>query len=250
MPIRQLRQLIVPLALEDDDFFLARLREAQEAPPPVPDVVHPFTLRVYAELPLAYRDADEQFGWPLLSWLSLLLDQIGAAVDLYDRIDARTVDEGGSPSETSDLTDPLKADAAWLPWLAQHVGVKTKGLTVSEQRAAIAGASSGFAVGTKGAVAAAAATALTGGQFVRVYDHSTTTPGDGGQWDVLIVTRSEETPNPAAVTAAVIAAGAKPAGVVLHQRSYSASWTAEQTAFPTWADRNGRPWLDIEEAGL
>lgn len=239
--------LVLPLALEDDVLFLARLRRAQGPLPPLPERVHPTTLRVYLELPLAYRDADEQLGWPLLAWLSLLLDQAGEIVDTVDRID---ITGDTDTAEVSELVAPDLADADWLPWLAQHVGVRPAGLSAAALRDAIKAATSGYRVGTKAAISDAARAALTGTQFVKVFDHSVANPGDGGAWDVLIVTRAEETASGAAVLAAVLAAGAKPAGVVLHQRSYSASWTAMTTAYPTWADRNSHRWLDLEEAGL
>lgn len=234
----------------EDDLLLALTRTSEEPSPPASERVHPLANRVYAELPLAYQDTDEQLGWPLLLWLSTLLDQAGEVTDLYDRINSSTLDEGGAADETSDLGNPATAESAWLPWLAQHVGIRITGLTLPEQRAAIGSAASGFAVGTKGAIAAAARTALTGSQFVRVYDHTISEPGDGGEWDVLVVTRSEETPDVTAVLDAIEGADAKPAGVTLRQRSYSATWTSMTTAYPTWADRNGHTWLDIEEAGL
>lgn len=50
--------------------------------------------------------------------------------------------------------------------------------------------------------------------------------------------------------AAVIAAGAKPAGVILHAQTFSADWAAIEAALPTWADWEGKTWAEIEEIGL
>jgi hypothetical protein len=68
---------------------------------------------------------------------------------------------------------------------------------------------------------------------------------------VLIVTRESETPDPAAVLAAIVAKNTKPAGVTLHHLSYSASWATLQADLPTWAAIEARgPWWAIEETGL
>ena len=42
--------------------------------------------------------------------------------------------------------------------------------------------------------------------------------------------------------------GAKPAGVVLHHLTYSATWEIIETAFPTWTliETNGVTWANIE----
>lgn len=50
--------------------------------------------------------------------------------------------------------------------------------------------------------------------------------------------------------AAVIKAGAKPAGVILYTQQFSASWSAIEAALPTWADWEGKTWGQIEEIGL
>lgn len=78
-------------------------------------VVRPFTEEVYERLPAVYRDADPGTDWTLLRLLSLALDQVAPVAE---RADAMTPDEG-LPA----LVDPAAADAAWLPWLAQLVGL-------------------------------------------------------------------------------------------------------------------------------
>lgn len=219
-------------------------------------VVSQATERVYARLPLAYRDADAHEmsggGYPLLRFLSLVGDVLGDVETLIDRIDYTGPSEGGEPGDTSDLGDPTGADPAWLPWLGRLVGVNiTPDLTVSEQRDSVRFATSGFRAGTKGAIRDAARSALVGTKHAEVYDHSVTRPGDGGLWDVLIVTRATETPDVAAVLATVVRKNAKPAGVVLHHRAYDSSWTAVAAAYPTWAAIEAAgSWDRVQEAGL
>lgn len=214
-----------------------------------PDVA-PITERLYADLPELYRLADRAQpdgpdGYPLLRWLSLIVDQAGDVDELADRFDP--VD---NPSGTSDLVDPATADAAWLPWLANLVGAKlSPSLSEAETRDAIANPSSGWRAGTKPALAAAARTALTGSRFAEVRDHTVTmtAPGEGGVWDVLLVTRTSETADLAAVLEAVDVKGGKPAGVVLRHEAYEATWETFEAAYPTWADLEGRTWRTIEE---
>lgn len=211
-----------------------------------------FTERWYASLPEHYRDNDEPLNWPLLRFMSLLGDQAGEVFTLLTRIAYVPPDEGGAIGDTSDLVDPATADLGWLPWLGQLVGVKlTPAITGQAARDAVAGAVNGYQVGTKTAIANAARSGLTGTRYVSVYDHTVTTPGDGGIWDVLLVTRASETPDITAVTDAVVTKNAKPAGVTLRYRAYTATWTAmEATYGPAWSARNGRTWAQLQEAGL
>jgi P2-related tail formation protein len=206
-------------------------------------VVAALTDRAYASLPATYQDADEPLDFPLLRFLSSLTD-LAAEVDvLHDRLSAHV------PGKVSELADPAKADLSWLPWLAQLVGVRLPPeLTGQAARDAVAFASSGYRSGTKAAVADAARSALTGARYVKVHDHSITEPGNGGQWDVLLVTRVSDTPNVQAVLDAVVSKRAKPAGVVLHHRAYSATYAQVQggttpdtyqgrlDTFPTYQD--------------
>lgn len=197
------------------------------------------TQRIYEALPPTHRDADEDLGWPLLRYLSLVGDQAGEIETLLDRFQA------------GELTDPDAADTGWLRWLGSLIGASIPaGVTGTALRDAIRYAPTGWRAGTRGAVADAAKSALTGTRFVQVYDHSVSSPGDGTQWDVLLVTRISETPDVPAVLAAVVTQEAKPAGVVLHHRAYTATWAAVDAAYPTWADRNGLTWAQLEETGL
>lgn len=208
--------------------------------------------RLYGRLPDHYRSADADAGYPMFKWIAGMCRVLSDVEDLLERIDYVAPADGGAPGDTSDLVDPATADAAWLPWLAQLVGVRLRpDFTDAEKRDAIRYASSGWRAGTKTAVADAAKTELTGTQYAKVYDHSVSVPGDGGVWDVLIITRVTETPDPSRVLAAVVKRGAKPAGVVLHHRAYEASWDTVVATYPTWAAiESAGSWNKIQEAGL
>lgn len=209
------------------------------------------TERMWARLPEYIRVADSGQNFTLKRWFSSVADELGTVVGLLDRIDYVSVPEGGGPGDTSDLVDPATADSAWLPWLAQAVGVTLDPtLSDAERRSAIAGASTGFMAGTKTAVARAAQTELSGTKHAEVYDHRTDS-GPGTMWDVLIVTRPSETPGSAEVLAAVSRKGAKPAGVTLWWRAYEASWDTLATVAPTWNDIEALgSWDAVQEAGL
>lgn len=216
-------------------------------------IVHARTEAFYARLPDVYREADaaqdrgagDLDGYPLLRWLSLIVDQLGEVADLLERIDYYSPDDRGAPGDTSELVDPELADARWLPWLAQVVGVAlAPNLSVADQRAAIAGAVTGYLKGTKQGIAAAAATALTGTRYVRVI------PLYGGdQWRLEVRTRTSETPSTAAVLAAILDKRAKPAGVELVATTYAASWDTIE-ALGSWDAVEARgSWTALEETG-
>jgi Phage tail protein (Tail_P2_I) len=215
--------------------------------------VHTRTEAFYARLPDVYREADATLdlgagdlnGYPLLRWLSLLVDQLGEVADLIGRIDYYSPDDRGLPGDTSDLGDPATADAAWLPWLAQAAGVVlAPNLNVDDQRAAIAGAVTGYLKGTKQGIADAAATALTGTRYVRVI------PLYGGdQWRIEVRTRTTETPSTADVLAAIVDKRAKPAGVEIVPTTYAATWD-QLEALGSWDALEARgSWTGIEETG-
>lgn len=213
----------------------------------------PFTKQVYESLPEFYREDDAQYGYDLLRWLSLILDEGDDALQKFGRIRYVPVDDGGTPGDTSDLTDPDTANVEWLDWLAQLVGVAlVPEMTEEEKRDAIRYASSGWQSGTKTSVAAAAKSVLTGSKYAKVYDHSTDSSAIGAAsvWDVLIVTRQSETPDPALVLATVVRKRAKPAGVVLWHKVYLSSWSDRAIAYPTWQSRTGKTWGQLQEAGL
>jgi hypothetical protein len=219
------------------------------------------TERLYGRLPELYRDDDISDGdYPLLRYASLWMDQ---ASDVEAVLDA--VRDG--------MGNPAAADVTWLPWLAQMVGLDysfdpaelaavvdeddilpTPNISVTELRATIANASAGWRVGTRVAVTAAAQTQLTGDRRVWIYTHSTGEPaglGSGTPWDVLIVTKPDETPSVESMLDALERLQARPAGVRFWHRQYEASWTKITTAHPTWnAIEALGSWQALEETGI
>ena len=151
---------------------------------------------------------------------------------------------------TSDLVDPYAADKEWLPWLAMMLGATLdQSLPEAAQRNNLRDSTSGLRAGTKQALVTAAQPYLGGTKSVMVFDHSTDAVGGvgtGGEWDVLIVTRADETPSGIDIPA--LLAPAKPAGVKLWHRVYTADWATILTKYPTWADWG--TWASIETAGL
>lgn len=219
------------------------------------------TEQVWRRLPARIRVEDADAG----GGLKLLASLLGDATDNVRALLARFTYLPGADRATaelrellgpdlgasSDLVDPDRADADWLPWLAQLPGVHvTRAMSELAQRDAIEGAVTGWAAGTRDSIADAARTALVGTRYVAVHDHSLTAVGDGGRWDVLLITRTSETPDVVAVLEAVRAANAEPSGVLLHHLAYTATWGDVDAAFPTWADRNGLTWSQVQEAGL
>lgn len=206
------------------------------------------TETIYGQLPEFYRAADEAQNWTLLRYVSLLGDRADPVVQAIVDFDFRgPSDEGGSAANSSALVDPVLADVSWLPWLAQLYGVRLSG-PVGQLRQAIVDATRGITPGSKGAIVNAARYMLTGERRVDIIPQ--TRPGGmaGGPWDVLIRTRHDETPadDGARIIAAIIAADAKPAGVVLWHGFWSASWDTLEAAYPTSDDWDARTWDELE----
>lgn len=198
----------------------------------------PTTLRTYARLPGWYRRADRQQSPAeiLLYLIASIVEHAGTSEILLDRFEW---DPRGE--DTSDLADPDHADEAWLPWLAQLFGVDLDtSLPVAEQRESIANADSGWRAATRRAVRDAARSRLTGDRYVRLYPHTLTLDdqavGEATMWDLLVVTRTSQTPDSVDVVETIKAKNAKPAGVTLHHEFYEASWDTLEAAYPTWDD--------------
>lgn len=233
------------------------------------------TEHVYAMLPEVIHLTDEQqsipsSGKPLKRWMRGICGVMDDVEVLIARINYLTKDErvtqqltedwvtysrrtdpfGSSPiGETSDLVDPVSADNLWLDWLGQLVGASLLPLrNEQERRDAVAFASAGYKAGSKQAIADAARSELTGTRHVEVYDHSINVPGDGGQWDVLLITKVTETPGFAALVETIIRKGVKPAGVVLHHRSFESTWDAVEATWDVVEARGS--WRANEEVGL
>lgn len=226
--------------------------------------------RLYNRLPEVYCTMDAADStWTFKRYLGAILEQAGAGDDFYvgvlgDRpvgppapVPWGLVDTdlanwvAARVSRLSSLGDPFQADVTWLPWLAQLVGVQLDpSASEAEQRDTIAYATSGWRAGTASAIEDAARSALIGSRYAKVVPAMAGSVA-GTPWDLTIVTRASETPDPAAVIGAVLRKGVKPAGVVLHTRTYEASWDTLEAARPTWEDwERAGSWTALEETGL
>jgi hypothetical protein len=206
---------------------------------------------LYSRLPGCYRDADVPNDYVLKTWLNGLGYQLSEAGVFLDRFRYDTVEDGGLPTDTCELVNPLVANEEWLPWIAQLLGLNLRGInSVQERRNFLADPNSAAMQGTTNSMIAAAQTALSGTKFVQFLDHTTdvSSIGGAGEWDVtILVNQTEVVSDP---VQAVLDIGMKPAGVKLYTRSYSLTWATWEATFPTWADLEGKTWLDIENTGI
>jgi hypothetical protein len=207
----------------------------------------PTTERIYAKLPEVYRTNDATQGWQLKTWLSGITDRIGELELILARLNYLFPDEmptgelaqdnetftrpinyaGALPiGQTSDLVDARSADAAWLPWIAQLVGVPLLDTdTEAQHRLLIESASVGWHAGSREAITNAVSRVLSGPTYtVLLEDHY-----NGDQWTVNIITRLSEQGDASVILAA--ASLTKPAGILLsHQfittvTDQSVGWT-------------------------
>ena len=231
--------------------------------------------RLYHRLPEVYRTMDAVGSdWPFKRYLAGTLDLAGqidqTVVDIAgDRPIGPALPEPWSLStadladwraarvtRASALGDPVQAEAAWLPWMAQMVGaLLDPAATEQEHRDTIQYATSGWRGGTRGAIADAAKSVLTGSKYARVIPHFKSVLGGGIEpgtvWDIVIVTITAETPDPGEVLGAVLRKGVKPAGAILYHSSYQATWDQIESIFPQWRDWEAAgSWDAIQEAGL
>lgn len=237
------------------------------------------TERTYARLPEFYRVLDAQQDYALKKYLSAICDalyEVELTVarieyikpeDSADYEDARdeystyerpdgieNPEYGFAPiGQTSDLLDPRTADDEWIPFIGQLIGANLSNIYDPDaRRFAVANNYLGFRAGSRESLIAAAQSVLTGDKYVRVYPHRDGAEGsiasEGTEWDVLIITKPEETPTGTLVVDTIVAKGAKPAGVALHHLLYSATWAAIESMFPTWdaIETLGNTWGNIE----
>lgn len=241
--------------------------------PPQPVVNH-FAQRIFDRLPQAYQVFDANSGYPFLLYIDAVTQELGAIDVVIDRITGQRPIGPASPVpwslhpsvvgdynanrvlRLSELADPLAADPAWLPWLVQLVGgTLDPAASVAEQRDTIRYATSGWQAGTISSIEYAARSALTGSQYAKCIPHMIEGGAAGGPWDVAIMTRSSETPDPTLVLGAILRKGVKPAGVVLHHVPFGASWDMLEAVRPTWslweADTFGAvSWDRLSDTGL
>lgn len=230
----------------------------------------------YARLPQVYRDADERAdagpadanGHPLLRYLSLLLDATGEVFDVADEL------------ASGALTDPWRARARWLPFLAAFAGIDASRYPADTSledpdeplRAAIAGAPDARRPGSEAAILGAVRPLLAGTRAAEI------TSRDVAALTYTITVYEAQVRDRAALEALVRASA--PAGLLgrlevlggwLWVDLEDTGWSWDELAGPedaprtwddvaamvpasaglsTWAALSRRTWDEIAAAGL
>jgi hypothetical protein len=207
---------------------LERFRARVVTDPP-PELASFAALLYDALAPLATLDG--QADWHLAHYCGAHGAMFQPVADV-----ARDTPAGPGWSAVLDLD---RCPDAWLPWLAQFVGVTVvAGSTPAEMRTRIA-STDGFNRGTPEAIRAAAQATLTGNQTVtfRERDSSAADP----PYTLEVLTLTGETPDPAATRAAIVAQ--KPGGILLNYRTVAGqdwqavqakTWRAVKTTTASW----------------
>lgn len=157
--------------------------------------------------PWAAYDSDAT-GWPV----AVICRALGVIAD-----EIFTASEMGLDA----LDDPDTAPAWYLPHLAMKAGVQlAAGWTEEQMRDAIR-TRPAERRGTPAAIIAAAQATLTGDKTVVLREK------DGGAYQLTVVTRTAETPDPAVTLAALTAA--KPVGIILTHTVVD-GWTYSELA--------------------
>lgn len=170
---------------------------------------------LYASLG-AYTAGDEDQGWDLLNACEALCSAfVEPVAELVQERDGRVAWEI--------LFDLELAPLAYLPYLAQFVGVTlTSNMSEAEMRAAIQ-LPEGFRRGTVDAMMQAIQRTLTGSKHVSFQQRF-----GGSAWALAVRTQTSETPSEAATEAAIISQ--KPIGIVLDYASIAGATYAEVDA--------------------
>lgn len=193
---------------------------------------HPTSLALYDALGPGITVDD---GGTLLSWLDGPAALLGEVDDVVGDTDA-------GPGWSRELTVTGSRNPRWT---AQLLGVQAPPGATDAQVRQLLSDRPAFRRGTPGAIIAAAAALLTGTRYVGLRER------DGSAYRLTVVTYTGETPNAAAVNAALQAA--KPAGLVLtHQVVTPTSYTAMEAMAPlTYTDLEAQPALTYsqQEAG-
>jgi hypothetical protein len=138
----------------------------------------------------------------------------------------------GSPP-FSPLLDPARCPAWALPWLAQLVGANIPATATEDQARSIIVSLAAQKRGTTASIRAAAGFYLTGTKTV--YFRERDPDADDPPYTLEVVTLDDETPDPDAVLAALMAQ--KPAGIVLTFRQVEGQdWQEVVAENATWTD--------------
>jgi hypothetical protein len=147
----------------------------------------------YASLPEHFRAIDPKTEWALKKYLS------GAGRTLNDlrvAINEIAYDPSADPPDNvSTLIDSTTMPSAWIPWLAQIIGIRNiQRLPITRQRAVLQ-ALPASSRGAFGSWAEAVQQFLAGNKYVRIHNFSEDSGDIGGatMWDVLVITKFSET---------------------------------------------------------
>ncbi|UVF61465.1 hypothetical protein SEA_DALANDE_52 [Gordonia phage DalanDe] len=235
------------------------------------------TERLYDKLPDIYRETDVAHDLQFKKFIASTVDVLGDIDLLVERFRYRSQIEmemrkryaqrntiythpgrsihAPALGSTSDLVDPTAADAKWLPWLGQLIGVKIDpNESEAVNRDSIRYASSGFRAGSKDALEKAVRGVLTGSKYAVAMPHTKVNQqgfiSAGTTWDITILTRAQESPSSYVVLQSVNKDTLKPAGVMLYHKTYEASWDALEASLPYWRDWETLVWDEIEQVGV
>lgn len=177
-----------------------------------PDV-HEVTEDVYSSLGSGVTRGDEGTNWHLLRFLDILAARMGQVSDLV-------VD--GVAAGWASVLSVDDTPVGQLPYLSQFVGARVdRNLSEADQRASVRSVK-GWARGTVGSIREAAEATLIGSRTVRIYERN------GSAWQIRVVTYLAETPDAAAVEAAI--RDVIPVGNVLTYAAVAAGTYAEAAA--------------------
>lgn len=173
-------------------------------------------------------DDDEANGWALAHVCNAIGEMRQRAMDLFE-------DRDGFPG-WSQLFDVERCPGYALPFLAQVAGTKvTVGASEEQQRDEVR-RRAGQARGRPASLISAVQATLTGDKTVRLVERA-----GGSAWQVVVVTRTSETPDSAATLAAALSQ--KPGGIVLTLVVSDDPIWFEATL--TYADVTGTAWEDL-----
>jgi hypothetical protein len=184
------------------------------APLPAPTATGTLTDEVWATLPGYMREADEQEGNPLATWLAGLTDLVQPTVDLLGMDDA---------------ADPALTPPGLLGFMAAIGGVDIEGVPAGDLRTWI-GTETNRPRGSEAAIRARVGLTLTGSKWMQFE-----CPYLGDEFAMRITTRTAQTPDPSATAAAAVIE--VPAWLTLTTTTVAGLTYAEiDTEYGTYAD--------------
>lgn len=149
--------------------------------------------RFFARLPAHYQTMDERQNYVLKRFFAGMLAQQQKVVTTRDAID---YDSERAPGDLSALIDIAQMPTSWLNWRAQLSGIYNLSLyPIDQRRQVLSQIGYNGLKGTAASMARAVQPFLTGSRYVNVHPRTAASNaiGGGSMWDVLVVTRADET---------------------------------------------------------